>query len=193
MLNIEKQIRRDSKIYFYCDEINHFIKNCFYKFIKLRFVLLIFLLFTFNTFNIFAFVRKMQKNEFFFRHRRVEKFVEFKISNTILTSINKRIENKICIYVILKNSIDDRIQNLFYYFYCFINFNVFDKVFINKFYAQKLNFEFIFLKNSRILEIFNKFEIVCESITHYVNIYFKTFLIKKNVRLIQFYIIDLFN
>ena len=63
LLNVEKQVRRDSKVCFYCEETNHFVKNCFHKFIELRFVSLIFTLFTFNTFNISAFARKIQKNE----------------------------------------------------------------------------------------------------------------------------------
>ena len=110
-----------------------------------------------------------------------------------MTSVNDQTENEICTHVILKNSIDDRIQNLFHYFHCFIDFDVFDKVFINKFYAQKLNFELIFMKNSRVLEIFDEFEIACEFITHYVDIYFKAFSIKKNARLIRFYVTDLLN
>ena len=63
LLNVEKQARCDSKICFYCENIDYFAKNCFHKFIELRFVLLTFTLFIFNTFDIFAFARKMQKNE----------------------------------------------------------------------------------------------------------------------------------
>ena len=63
LLNVKKKIRYNSKICFYCEKTSYFVKNCFYKLIELRFVLLIFILFIFNTFNIFAFVCKMQKNE----------------------------------------------------------------------------------------------------------------------------------
>ena len=61
--DVEKKARRDSKTCFYCEENDHFVKNCFHKFVEIRFVSIIAIFFTFNSSDIFAFVRKMQKNE----------------------------------------------------------------------------------------------------------------------------------
>ena len=98
--------------------------------------------------------------------------------------VDEQSKNEICTHVIVKNCIDDKIQNFFIYFHCLIDLDVFDKVFIDKFYAQKLNFELKFLKNFRIFEIFDEFEIVNEFIIHYVDVYFKIVVVRKNARLI---------
>ena len=63
---------------------------------------------------------------------------------------------------------------------------------MNKIFAQKLNFELIFLKFFKILKIFDESTVVFDLIIHYVDIYFKTFVIRKNARLIRFYIIEFF-
>ena len=61
--DVEKKIRRDSKACFYCDENDHFVKNCFHKFAEIRSVSIIAIFSTFNSSDISAFVRKMQRNE----------------------------------------------------------------------------------------------------------------------------------
>ena len=106
--------------------------------------------------------------------------------------VNDYIENNICTYVVLKKSIDDCFRKLFIRFYAIINFNVFDKVFIDRFFAQKLNLKLIFLKNFCVFETFNKFEAVCDFIIYYVNVFFKKNSIKEDYRLIRFYVTDFF-
>ena len=49
------------------------------------------------------------------------------------------------------------------------------------------------MKFFKILKIFDKLIVVCNSIIHYVDVYFKIFVARKNVRLIRFYIIELFH
>ena len=82
---------------------------------------------------------------------------------------------------------------MFIKFYAFIDLDAFEKVFINRKFAQSLNLDFIALKTFRFFEIFNESKAVCDFIIHYVKIYFKTFSIKEDVRFIRFYVIDLFH
>ena len=107
--------------------------------------------------------------------------------------VNDYIENNICTHVVLKKSIDNRFRKLFICFYAFIDFDIFDKVFIDRFFAQKLNLKLISLKNFRVFEIFNKFEVVCDFITHYVDVFFKKILVKRGYCLTCFYVIDFFH
>ena len=57
---------------------------------------------------------------------------------------------------------------------------------------QSLNFELIFMKFFKILKIFDESIAVYNSIIHYVDVYFKVFVARKNVRLIRFYVIKFF-
>ena len=82
---------------------------------------------------------------------------------------------------------------MFIKFHVFINLNAFEKAFINRKFAQNLNFNLIILKISRFFEIFNKSKAVCDFIIYYVEIYFKTFLIKQDACFIRFYVINLFH
>ena len=107
-------------------------------------------------------------------------------------NINDYNINEIYTHVILNKTFDNKIKNVFIKFYVFIDFNIFDKVFIDKTFAQNLNFKLIFIKFFKILKIFNELIVVCNSIIHYVNVYFKIFVARENARLIQFYIIEFF-
>ena len=108
-------------------------------------------------------------------------------------NINNYNINEICTYIILNEIFDDKIKNVFIKFRVFIDFNVFDKIFIDKIFAQNLNFELIFMKFFKILKIFDELIVVCDSIIHYIHIYFKVFVARENVRLIRFYVIELFH
>ena len=110
-----------------------------------------------------------------------------------LKNINDYNINEICIHVILNEILDDKIKNVFIKFCVFIDFDVFNKVFIDKIFAQNLNFELIFMKFFKILKIFDESIVVCDSITHYVDVYFKIFVVRKNARLIRFYVIEFFH
>ena len=101
--------------------------------------------------------------------------------------------NNVCTHVVLNKNIDNKFKNLFIRFRAFIDLNVFDKVFIDKIFAQNLNFELIFMKVFKIFEIFDEIFVVCDFITHYVDIYFKIFVARENVRFIRFYVIDFFH
>ena len=109
-----------------------------------------------------------------------------------LKNINDYNINEICTHIILNEIFDDKIKNVFIKFRVFIDFNAFDEIFIDKIFAQNLNFELIFMKFFKILKIFNKSIVVCNSIIYYINVYFKIFVARENVRLIQFYIIEFF-
>ena len=108
-------------------------------------------------------------------------------------NINDHNIKKICTHVVLNEIINDKLKKLFNFFRVLIDLDVFDKVFMNKTFAQKLNFELIFLKFFKILKIFDELTAVSDSITHYVDIYFKAFAVRKNARLIRFYITELFH
>ena len=110
----------------------------------------------------------------------------------IFKNINDYNINEVCTHVILNKIFNNKIKNIFIKFRIFIIFNVFDKIFIDKFFAQNLNFELIFMKFFKILKIFNKSIVVCNSIIYYINVYFKIFVARENVRLIRFYVIKLF-
>ena len=105
----------------------------------------------------------------------------------IFKNINDHNIKKVCTHVVLNKIIDDKFKKNFNLFRVLIDFDVFNKVFMNKIFAQKLNLELIFLK------FFDELTAVFDSITHYVDIYFKTFVVRKNVRLIRFYITELFH
>ena len=49
------------------------------------------------------------------------------------------------------------------------------------------------MKTFKILKIFNESIVVCDLIIHYVNVYFKLFVARENVRLIRFYVIEFFH
>ena len=108
-----------------------------------------------------------------------------------LKNINDHNIKEICTHVILNEIIDDKLKKLFNLFRVLIDFDAFDKVFMNKIFAQKLNFELIFLKFFKILKIFDESAAVFDSIIHYVDIYFKVFAVRKGARLIRFYITEL--
>ena len=110
----------------------------------------------------------------------------------IFKNINDYNIKEICTYVILNEIIDDKFKQFFNFFRVLIDFDVFDKVFMNKIFAQKLNFELISLKFFKILKNFDELVIVFDSIIYYVDIYFKTFVVRENARLIRFYIINFF-
>ena len=111
----------------------------------------------------------------------------------IFKNINDHNIKKVCTHVVLDEIIDDKFKKFFNFFRVLIDFDIFDKAFMNKIFAQKLNFELIFLKFFKILKIFDGSAIVFDSIIHYVDIYFKIFVVRKNARLIRFYIIELFH
>ena len=111
----------------------------------------------------------------------------------IFKNINDYNINEIYIHVILNKIFDNKIKNVFIKFRIFIDFNVFNEIFINKIFAQNLNFELIFMKFFKILKIFDESIVVCDLIIHYVNVYFKVFVVRKNARLIRFYIIEFFH
>ena len=108
----------------------------------------------------------------------------------ILKNINDHIEKNVCTHVILNDSIDDRFRKLFIKFHAFIDFDVSDKVFIDKNFALNLNLKLISLKNLRTLEIFDESIAACDFITHYVNIYFKIFAAQEDARFTRFYVIE---
>ena len=108
-------------------------------------------------------------------------------------NVNDYLQKNICTHIILKNNINNRIKKLFIKFYVFINFNAFEKTFINRKFAQSLNLNLIILKIFQFFKIFDESKAVYNFIIYYVEIYFKTFLIKKNVRFIRFYVINLFH
>ena len=110
----------------------------------------------------------------------------------ILKNINDYNINKIYTHIILNKTFNNKIKNVFIKFFVFIDFNVFNKIFIDKIFAQNLNFELIFIKFFKILKIFNKSIVVCNLIIYYVDVYFKIFVARKNVRLIRFYVIEFF-
>ena len=109
-----------------------------------------------------------------------------------LKNINDYNINEICTHIILNEIFDDKIKNVFIKFRVFINFNVFNKIFIDKIFAQNLNFELIFMKFFKILKIFDELIVVCNLIIHYIDVYFKVFVARENARLIRFYVIELF-
>ena len=108
-------------------------------------------------------------------------------------NINDYNINEICTHIILNKTFDDKIKNVFIKFRVFIDFNVFDKVFIDKTFAQSLNLELIFMKIFKILKIFDESTVACDSIIHYVDVYFKIFAARKNARLTRFYVIEFFH
>ena len=108
-------------------------------------------------------------------------------------NINDHSIKEVCTHVVLNEIIDDKLKKLFNLFRVLIDFGAFDKAFMNKIFAQKLNLELISLKFFRILKIFDESAAVFDSITHYVDIYFKVFVVRESVRLIRFYIIELFH
>ena len=111
----------------------------------------------------------------------------------IFKNINDHSIKEVCTHVILNKIIDNKLKKFFNFFRVLIDFDVFDKVFMNKIFAQKLNFELIFLKFFKILKIFNESAVVFDSIIYYVDIYFKVFVVRESARLIRFYIIKLFH
>ena len=106
-------------------------------------------------------------------------------------NINDHNIKEICTHVILNEIIDDKLKKFFNFFRVLIDFDASDKVFMNKIFAQKLNFELIFLKSFKILKIFDELAAAFDSIIHYVDIYFKAFVVREDARLIRFYIIEL--
>ena len=111
----------------------------------------------------------------------------------ILKNINDHSIKEVCTHVVLDEIIDDKLKKFFNLFRVLIDFDASDKVFMNKTFAQKLNFELISLKSFRILKIFDESAAAFGSITHYVDIYFKTFAVRESARLIRFYITELFH
>ena len=110
-----------------------------------------------------------------------------------LKNINDYNINEVCTHVVLNETLNDKIKNVFIKFRVFIDFDAFDKVFIDKIFAQNLNFELIFMKFFKILKIFDESTAVCDSIIHYVDIYFKIFVARESARLTRFYVIELFH
>ena len=108
-------------------------------------------------------------------------------------NVNDHTKKDIYIHVILKDNIDDHFKKLFIKFHAFIDFDVFDKTFIDKKFAFNLNLKLVSLKNFRIFAIFDKSIAACDSIIYYVDIYFKLFAIQEDVRLIRFYVIEFFH
>ena len=108
-------------------------------------------------------------------------------------NINDHNIKEICTHIILNEIIDDKLKKLFNFFRVLIDFDAYNKVFMNKIFAQKLNFELISLKFFKILKIFDESATAFDSITHYVDIYFKIFVVREDARLIRFYIIELFH
>ena len=127
------------------------------------------------------------------KHRRVRKLSKLKISNVTFKNVNDYLQKNVCTHIILKNSINDRIRKLFIKFHAFIDLDASGKAFINRKFAQSLNLDFIALKIPRSLETFDESKTICGFITHYVEIYFKTSLVKEGACFIRFYVIDLFH
>ena len=48
------------------------------------------------------------------------------------------------------------------------------------------------MKFFKILKIFDKSIVVCDLIIYYIDVYFKIFVARENVRLIRFYVIEFF-
>ena len=110
-----------------------------------------------------------------------------------LKNINDHSIDEVCTHVVLNEILDDKIKNVFIKFRVLIDFNAFDEIFIDKIFAQNLNLELIFMKFFKILKIFDESAAACDSIIHYVDVYFKVFVALENVRLIRFYVIELFH
>ena len=108
-----------------------------------------------------------------------------------LKNINDHSIEKVCTHVVLDEIIDDKFKKLFNLFRVLIDLDASDKVFMNKTFAQKLNLELILLKSSKILKTFDESAAASDSITHYVDIYFKASAVRENVRLTRFYITEL--
>ena len=49
------------------------------------------------------------------------------------------------------------------------------------------------MKIFKILKIFDESIAACDSIIHYVDVYFKIFVARENARLIRFYVIEFFH
>ena len=94
----------------------------------------------------FLICTKNAKKRLVFKHRHVRKLSKLKILNITFKNVNNYLQKNVYTYVILKNNINDRIKKLFIKFYVFIDFNAFEKAFINRKFAQSLNFDFIALK-----------------------------------------------
>ena len=110
-----------------------------------------------------------------------------------LKNINDYSINEVCTHVILNEILDDKIKNVFIKFRVLIDLDVFDEVFIDRIFAQSLNFELIFMKFFKTLKIFDESTAACDSIIHYVDVYFKVFAALESARLIRFYVIELFH
>ena len=110
-----------------------------------------------------------------------------------LKNINDYNINEVCTHVVLNETLNDKIKNVFIKFRVFIDFDAFDEAFIDKIFAQNLNLELILMKIFKILKIFDESTVVCDSITHYVDVYFKAFVIRESVRLTRFYVIEFFH
>ena len=108
-----------------------------------------------------------------------------------LKNINDHSIKKVCTHVVLNEIIDDKLKKLFNFFRVLIDLDASDKAFMNKTFAQKLNLELILLKSFKILKTFDESAAVSDSITHYVDIYFKAFAVREDARLIRFYITEL--
>ena len=66
LIDVEKIRRRENDCYLYCEKTNHFVRNCFHKFLNIRAISINFISiaqFVAINFSKFAFVRKMQKKK----------------------------------------------------------------------------------------------------------------------------------
>ena len=74
-------------------------------------------------------------------------------------------------YVLLFNNIN--FNQKFILFCILVNYNVFDNIFINQFFAQKQNFELLFLKHLIEFSIFDKSNAKSEFIIYYCYFIFR--------------------
>ena len=108
-----------------------------------------------------------------------------------LKNINDHSIKEVCTHVVLDEIIDDKLKKLFNLFRVLIDLGASGKAFMDKIFAQKLNLELIPLKFPRILKTFDESAAASDSITHYVDIYFKAFAVRGDARLTRFYITEL--
>ena len=90
-------------------------------------------------------------------------------------------------HVLLFNNIN--FDQKFILFHVFIDCDVFNNAFINQFFAQKQNFELLFLKYSIKFFVFNESNAKFELIIHYCYFFL---LMSCRYRVIKFYVIFLF-
>ena len=90
-------------------------------------------------------------------------------------------------YVLLFNNID--FDQKFILFCVFVDYNVFDNVFINQFFAQEQDFKLLFLKHSIEFFVFDESNAKSEFIIHF---YYFFLLRSRRHCVIKFYVTFLF-